>query len=208
MTLERLARNARAVQLDVFGVLHDGPDTVVLLGPYEPGFWTTFTASPEYADQVADPMDHWSKRTIGDLANRWRGTAVFPSEGPPYPPFFDWALRSGRAWQSTVALLVHDTAGLWVSYRGAVRVPGHLTLPDAVAHPCDGCAAPCRTACPVDALGAADYDASACITHLNGPDSVDCMGEGCAVRRSCPVSRSYGRLAAQSAFHMKAFNPT
>ncbi|WP_289042699.1 ferredoxin [uncultured Aliiroseovarius sp.] len=208
MTLEALTKDARAVDLDVFGALHDGPDTVILLGPVEPAFWHAFTASSENHDGAPDPMDRWSKRVICRLAASWQGAAVFPSDGPPYPPFFDWALRSGRAWQSPVALLVHDTAGLWVSYRGAVRVTGHLTLPPTPACPCDTCAAPCKTACPVDALGAASYDVDGCITHMNTGDSADCMDKGCAVRRTCPVSRSCGRLAAQSAFHMKAFNST
>lgn len=207
MTLAGLTDDARACQLDVFGALHDGPDTIILLGPYEPGFWTRFSGSAEYADGLPDPMDRWSKSRITGLADRWAGAAIFPSDGPPYPPFFDWALRSGRAWQSPVTLLVHDTAGLWVSYRGAVRLAGHLALPVAPACPCDGCAAPCRTACPVGALGSVNYDVGACLAHLNGADSADCMGAGCAARRACPVSQNYGRLAAQSAFHMKAFNP-
>ena len=33
----------------------------------------------------------------------------------------------------------------------------------------------------------------------------DCMSKGCAVRRACPVSQSYGRMEDQSAFHMRAF---
>ncbi|WP_260518149.1 ferredoxin [Aliiroseovarius sp. M344] len=207
VTLEQLTQDAHAQQLDVFGALHDGSETIVLLGPLEPGFWAHFTQSAAYQDGSPDPMDRWSKAVIEGLAKRWQGTAIFPSDGPPYPPFFDWALRSGRAWQSPVALLVHDTAGLWASYRGAVRLSGRLTLPRGSTCPCEGCDAPCRTACPVDALGSDAYDVPLCKSYLNGADNADCMGAGCAVRRSCPVSRSYGRLAAQSAFHMKAFNP-
>ncbi|SEV97314.1 hypothetical protein SAMN05444851_0624 [Aliiroseovarius sediminilitoris] len=208
MTLVDLTREARTLQLDVFGALHDGPDTIVLLGPLEPGFWARFTESAEYADGLPDPMDRWSKCAITDLANRWAGQAIFPSDGPPYPPFFDWALRSGRAWQSPVTLLVHDTAGLWVSYRGAIRLTGHMDLQTAATCPCNDCPAPCRSACPVGALGSNGYDITTCLAHLNGDDSTDCMGSGCAARRACPVSQNYGRLAAQSAFHMKAFNPT
>ncbi|WP_275393955.1 ferredoxin [Aliiroseovarius sp. Z3] len=207
VTIDTLTRDARARHLDVFGALHDGRETVVLLGPFEPGFWAGFTKSAEYADGLPDPMDRWSKSVISDLADRWAGQAIFPSDGPPYPPFFDWALRSGRAWQSPVTLLVHNTAGLWVSYRGAVRLAGHLALPPAPVNPCDACPAPCRTACPVGALKPEQYDVDTCRSHLNGKDSADCMGSGCAARRACPISQNYGRLAAQSAFHMKAFNP-
>ncbi len=207
MTLAHLTQEARARQLDVFGALHDGSDTVILLGPFEPGFWARFTDSAEFGDGLPDPMDRWSKSVISDLAARWGGQPVFPSDGPPYPPFFDWALRSGRAWRSPVTLLVHDTAGLWVSFRGAVRLPGRLALPPAPNCPCDTCEAPCKTACPVDALSNTGYDTGKCIDHLNGADRAGCMGSGCAARRACPISQNYGRLAAQSAFHMKAFNP-
>ncbi|MCK0137518.1 ferredoxin [Aliiroseovarius sp. F47248L] len=208
VTIDTLTRDVRARQMDVFGALHDGPDTVILLGPYEPGFWACFIDCLEYADGLPDPMDRWSKSVISDLADRWAGQAIFPSDGPPYPPFFDWALQSERAWKSPVTLLVHDTAGLWVSYRGAVRLSGHLDLPPTEICPCDGCSAPCRTACPVSALEPERYDVDTCLSHLNGADSADCMETGCAARRACPISLNYGRLAAQSAFHMKAFNPT
>ncbi|SMR81762.1 hypothetical protein SAMN04488030_2183 [Aliiroseovarius halocynthiae] len=199
--------SAESQHLQVLGSLHDDGDTVVLLGPYEPEFWAAFTGSPEYQDGAPDPMDRWSKRVIGALAHAWGGTAVFPSDGPPYPPFQAWARASGRAWDSPVGMLVHDTAGLWISYRGAVRIPGELPLSPSGTMPCVSCAAPCLSACPVSALGAEGYDVPVCKEHLNGLDSAQCMATGCAVRRSCPASRNYGRLPAQSEFHMKAFNP-
>lgn len=199
--------DAHAVQLDVFGMLRDGSESVILLGPHEPGFWKVFTDSPEYLDGAPDPLDRWSKRIVGALATRWGGTAIFPSDGPPYPPFQAWARASGRAWDSPVGMLVHDTAGLWISYRGAIRLPHVLPLAGAEPMPCTNCDAPCLSLCPVDALGSDGYDVSRCKMHLSGPDSADCMTRGCAVRRSCPVSETYGRLPAQSEFHMKAFNP-
>ncbi|WP_424940891.1 ferredoxin [Aliiroseovarius sp. S253] len=202
------AAEARAVHLDVFGMLHDGGDTIFLLGPHEPGFWAAFSDTNEARDGAADPIDRWSKRVIGDLAQRWGGVAVFPSDGPPYPPFQAWARASARAWDSPVGMLVHDTAGLWVSYRGAIRIPHLLDLPNTGTKPCLTCDAPCLTACPVDALGPNGYDVPACKSHLNTEDRADCMTQGCAVRRTCPVSQTYGRLPLQSAFHMRAFNPT
>lgn len=193
--------------LAVMGMLHDGGDTVLLLGPKEPGFWAHFTAQPEYADGAPDPLDRWSKRAIGALASAWGGVAVFPSDGPPYTPFQDWALRSGRAFVSPVGMLVHDCAGLMVSFRGAVRLPGHLPLPAPAANPCLTCEGqPCRTACPVGALSHAGYDVPACRAFLATEPGQDCMSRGCAARRACPISQDYGRVAEQSAFHMRAFH--
>ncbi len=193
--------------LAIMGALHDGADTVLLLGPDGPGFWAHFTAQPEYGDGAPDPLDRWSKRVVGALATAWGGVAVFPSDGPPYPPFQDWALRSRRAFVSPVGMLVHERAGLMISFRGAVRIHGLLPLPAAAANPCLGCEGqPCRSACPVDALSPTGYDVPACRAFLSSEPGQDCMARGCAARRACPISQDYGRLAEQSAFHMRAFH--
>lgn len=201
------AHDAARHALAVMGMTHDGGDsTVLLLGPAEPGFWAHFTAQPEYGDSAPDPMDRWSKRVIGALARDWGGVATFPSDGPPYPPFQDWALKSGQAFASPVGMLVHTTAGLMISFRGAVRLPGRIPLPAPRPNPCDSCAErPCLSACPIGALGPQGYDVAACRAYLSTPAGRDCMESGCLARRACPVSQSHGRLAAQSAFHMRAF---
>jgi ferredoxin len=147
-------------------------------------FWNVFGAAPEASGDEPDPVDRYSKRVLMPLAEEFGGTAVFPSDGPPYAPFIAWALGSGRFWSSPVGMLVHDVAGLMVSIRGALILPGAARTADA-ANPCTGCPAPCRTACPVDALrGAAGYDVAACKTYLAGPDGGGCMGAGCLARRA------------------------
>lgn len=202
-----LTPDPRLSHLETLGVVHEGGESVVLLGP-GPGFWAAFTASGEFADGAPDPLDRWSKRVIGALADAWGGEPVFPSDGPPYPPFIAWALACGRIWASPVTLLCHDSQGLWCSFRGAVRLPGHLprTTSD---NPCESCAGqPCRTACPAGALTPAGYDTSACHAWLDTPEGADCMTRGCAVRRACPVGARFGRSDDQSAFHMRAFHST
>lgn len=205
LSLEVVTEAARKRALDVFGALHEGDSTVILLGPREPGFWAVFTASPEYREGAADPLDRWSKRMIGDLASGLNGSASFPSDGPPYPPFIAWAMASGRAWESPVSILVHDRAGLMVSYRGALILPMRLTLPLPSTKPCATCTQPCLTACPVGALTAEGYDVTTCKDHVRSEAGRPCRETGCLVRQACPVSQSYGRLHEQSAFHMKAF---
>ena len=208
MTLAAITDATNACHLAVMGGFHPDPSegigkTLILLGP-DHGFWPTFTASPEYGDGAADPLDRWSARVIGALATGLDARAVFPFGGPPFQPFIAWAQRTGRAWQSPVGLLVHDTAGLMVSYRGALVFDRHIALPATGNSPCTGCAAPCRTACPVGALGPAGYDVPACKSYITSA-GIDCIDYGCAVRRACPVSQTYGRDPAQSAFHMRAF---
>lgn len=206
-----LANLARAHHLTLSGALHltpgevPGHQTLVLISPAEPGFWAHFTATPEYLDGARDPMNRWSARVITAMAEALGATPLFPFSGPPWQPFTDWARRSARAWPSPVGLLVHDEAGLMISYRGALAFPDRFPLPPPGPRPCDACLdQPCRSACPVEALIPEAYNVPACKSDLDRPGN-DCRARGCAVRRACPLSQSYGRLEAQSAFHMGYF---
>lgn len=183
-----------------------GITTLILLGPDEPAFWPAFTQSAEYQDGQPDPMDRWSTRVITDLAADLGAQPLFPFDGPPWHPFIQWAKDSGRACASPINLLVHDQAGLFASYRGALGFAQRIKLPPPPQQPpCAQCAAPCLSTCPVGALTPQGYDVPACKDYLRTDAGLDCMQNGCAARRGCPVSRSYGRLPEQSAFHMRAF---
>ena len=212
-----LCARLRAEGLEIFGGFHPAPGeahlsvgtrTLLLLGPHEPGFWAHITASPEWQDGSPDPIDRWSRRVIGRIACDLGAKALFPFVGPPWLPFQSWAERTGRAWPSPVRLLVHDTAGLMVSYRGALALKEHLDLPPTPsAAPCAACAGkPCLTACPPRALTGAGYDVPACHAFLDTPPGADCLTRGCRARRACPVSSRYGRLPEQSAYHMRHFH--
>ncbi|WP_028031684.1 hypothetical protein [Gemmobacter nectariphilus] len=213
MSLDDIAARLAEHRLAVFGGFHPGAQdgappgtrTLLLIGPDEPGYWAHLTAQPEWLDGRPDPVDRWSRRVIGRIACDLGAKAVFPFGGPPFAPFYRWALASGRAWASPVRLLVHDRAGLMVSYRGALALKQQLDLPPAGTTPCDACARPCLTACPVGALTGAGYDVPTCHAFLNR-DGADCLAAGCRVRRACPVAQSYGRLAEQSAYHMSMFH--
>ncbi len=186
------------------------PDSraLLLIGPQGGSrWWDIVTASTEWGDGAPDPLDRWSKATLGALAHRFGAAALFPSDGPPWPPFFRWALASGQVWQSPVGMLVHAQAGLWLSFRGALALPFALPLP-ASQNPCLTCEdQPCRTACPVGALTATAYDTAACHAHLTTFEGRDCLSDGCRARRACPASQSHARLSAQSAYHMSKFHP-
>lgn len=215
-TIETISELVHARSLSVAGVLTPEPhevlpaetNSLILLGPDEPVFWPYFTTTPEYLDGDSDAMDRWSRRVIDPLAAEIGGTAIYPFGGTPYAPFINWAMQSHQAWASPVTLLVHEKAGLFCSYRGAIAVPWVLTHPARQQSPCETCEPkPCLTACPVGAIDSHGYDVDRCHTYLDSPDGVECMQSGCAVRRACPVSQNFGRLENQSAFHMKAFHP-
>ncbi len=214
--LASLRALAAGQALFVSGAFHPGPDdglpdgirTLVLLSPDEPGFWAHLTAMPEWQDGAPDPLDRWSARVMGEIAARTGGSAFLPFGGPPYHPFIAWAKRSGAAFASPVSLLVHDRMGLFASYRGAIGLAERLDLPPPPANPCDSCAdKPCLSACPAAALTGAGYDLAACHDYLDTQPGKLCLSGGCQVRSACPVSRKYGRLPEQSAYHMRLFHP-
>lgn len=213
---ETLGQTLAAHHLTILGGFHpeaddgtpDGTQTLLMLGPLEPGFWAHFTAQAEWQDGQPDPMDRWSRRVIGRIACDLGGKALFPFGGPPYQPIQRWALRTGRIWQSPVRLLVSADQGLMVSFRGALALKERIDVPAPVARPCDDCAQPCLTACPADALNANGYDVPACHVFLDTPAGKPCLSQGCEVRRACPVSQGYARLPEQSAYHMGRFHKT
>ena len=211
--LAQIKALAAAQHLAVLGGFAAGPDdglpsgtkTLLLLGPREPGFWPHLKAQPEWG--ADDPMDRWSRRVIGTLACDLGAKALFPFGGPPYQPFYRWALKSGRCWESPVRLLVHDVAGLFVSFRGALALKEAVELPPAGPKPCDTCMEkPCLTACPTGALTGAGYDLQNCHSFLDTTAGQDCMTTGCAVRRTCPLSLAYARMPEHSAYHMGQFH--
>jgi Fe-S-cluster-containing hydrogenase component 2 len=94
-----------------------------------------------------------------------------------------------------------------VSFRGALALKERLDLPSPPPSPCGTCEAkPCLTACPVGALTVQGYDLHACHAFLDTDRGEECMGQGCAVRRACPVSARHARMPEQSAYHMRQFH--
>lgn len=215
MTSNDLDKELGACGLMIYGGYHpvhddtvpDGTQTLVLLGP-GPDYWSHFTTSTEWLDGKPDPVDRWSARVLNQMADDFSATAFLPFGGPPYAPFLSWALKTGRCWSSPVGMLVHDTTGLFVSFRGALALTEHLELPaPPSASPCETCSdKPCLSTCPVSALGPNGYDTDACHGYLETQAGADCLKKGCAARRACPASTGANRQPEQSAHHMRYFH--
>ncbi len=219
--LDRIEVDLQAQGLIVFGgfaprgadgvpPLPDGRPAAALLmvGNVGPAAWAAFARAPEATDGAPHPMDRWSKRVLGRIAASAGGGAVFPSDGPPYPPFVAWAKRAAPVKQSPLGMLIHPVYGLWHAYRGALALPEPLPLPEPEleAYPCDSCAdKPCLTTCPVSAFRPDGYNVPDCAGHIATPEGADCMALGCRARRACPIGRDYVYDPPQAAFHMEAF---
>ncbi|MFN3549639.1 MAG: hypothetical protein ACK4U0_19300 [Mesorhizobium sp.] len=182
---------------------------VLLVGHAGSSIWPHFQAW--LADQpvgLADPLDAWSRRVIGEMAERFGARAVSPSDRP-WLPFQAWAMRAEGLRPSPLGLLMHPVWGVWHAYRGALlfdRPLGILPEPDSMHHPCDACVGkPCLNACTVRAHSLAGFDYPACLAHLRSSAGAPCASGGCLDRGACPVGTEYRYSSAQQAFHMAAF---
>jgi len=138
-----------------------GVSAVVLLGLASDG-WERFEASPEAGDTIAEPLDRWSERVIGDLAQDLGAQAYFPFGGPPYHPFLRWAAATGEVWPSPLGMSIHAEHGLWVSFRGALGFAG-FDRPKRAAQqrPCDKCSDRAGLPCPARLSHRQGMDAAA-----------------------------------------------
>lgn len=187
-------------------------ETIVLVGFSGEVGWNTFAASPEANDGAPDPLDRWSRRVVGGLAEHLGGTAFFPFGGPPRVPFQRWAQRAEPLHHSPLGILIHPRWGLWHSYRGALAFAERYDIPPttAQASPCDTCVEkPCLTACPVNAFSGTPteqrLDMVKCGNYLEQPAGQDCRTRGCLARRACPVGAEFTYTPPQAEFHINNF---
>lgn len=195
---------------DSIPALPDGarPATLVLLGFVGDRQWDVFLGAPEAQDGLPDPLDRWSRRVIDALGERHRGVGVYPSEGPPWWPFQQWAMRAEHIHASPLGVLIHPEFGLWHAYRGALAFRERLELPplEPRPSPCEGCAdKPCLQGCPVGAFTGGGYAVAACASHVRSAAGTECLDRGCEARRRCPVGAAYAYRPHHAAFHMRAF---
>jgi hypothetical protein len=190
------------------------PAVVWMVGQVGSEVWPAFSASPQARDGLPDPMDRWSKQ-IGDaLAAELGGRALYPSDGPPWHPFQQWAARAEPLQPSPLLMQIHPEHGLWHAYRFALALPllapedaaVLASVPAQLADICARCSGqPCLSACPVDAFAGSSYRVDACAAHLHLPQRVACRAQGCQARRACPVGVAHRYVPGHAAFHMAAF---
>jgi hypothetical protein len=182
---------------------------VLLIGNAGSAMWQKFRASAECNDGKPDGLDRWSTRAGLELAGEVGGQAVFPFDGPPYPPFLQWAARTGQVFASPVSLSIHRQYGLWHAYRFALLFPdrpiGERDDAETVS-PCESCRQqPCLQSCPVQAFSAGIYRVDKCVDYLRQDAALPCRSKGCAARHSCPEAPEFHYDPEQARFHMEAF---
>jgi hypothetical protein len=199
-----------------------GAGTIALLGFTGSLQWPYFQRSAEATDGLPNPLDRWSRRMIGALADEFGAVDIYPS-APPLLPFQRFSRRSEPVHPSPIGLLIHPRWGLWHAYRGALVFERRIELPpierppierppierppiESKASPCEACTAqPCLSACPVQAFRAGSYDLQACVNHVRSAAGAACREGGCLARRACPVGSEFRYVTAQARFHTEAF---
>lgn len=178
----------------------------ILVGNAGPAMWRAFAAERD-VDDGPDPLDRWTRTVIAPVAARFGLQALYPFDGPPWPPFGQWAARTERLFDTPLGMKIHPELGIWVAFRAVLAGPGRLAdaVPtDGVVSPCDGCARPCLATCPVEAFDGEGYDVPACRAHVAGAGT-SCREAGCLARHACPVNPAGAWSPAQARFHMASF---
>ena len=182
---------------------------IVLVGHVGSSLWSSFSASPEYRDGKADPLDRWSRRVGGALAARFEARALYPFDGPPFHPFQRWAVLARKLQHSPLGILIDPEFGLWHAWRFALLLPEALVSSMPMAggdSPCVTCSGkPCLDACPVGAPRLSGFAHEVCIRHLQTADGEPCRVNGCLSRSACPVAAHARYSPAHASFHMQAF---
>jgi hypothetical protein len=119
-----------------------------------------------------------------------------------YADFVALGHEAGLGAPSRLRLLVHPVYGPWMAIRSVVLTSAKWApssrLPDFA--PCDGCAAPCRDACPAGALSAGDLEMGVCLAErLRG----DACALHCAARRACVFGREHAYSEEVEAHFMR-----
>ena len=166
--------------------------------------WERFVTSPERA-LTSDPLDAYTRRvleasavlsdppaTIGFYADRRDGV---------YLPLAALARRAGFGSPGRVGVLIHPVFGPWIGVRAVLLLAEDVPFREpATFAPCDGCPAPCATACHGSVVGASEVDAAACYqVRLTNP----ACALTCDARRACVVGPEYAYSVEQTAHHSR-----
>jgi len=159
------------------------------------------------ADDMANPLDTWSREVIGEIGSRFGARAVSPND-KPFLPFQQWAMRAEGLKPSPLGILMHPRYGLWHAYRGALLFDVRISIqpPAEAIHLCDLCVGkPCMKSCPVGAHSESGFAYKSCVEHVRSPAGEACRERGCLDRNACPEGAGYRYPADAQAFHMAAF---
>jgi epoxyqueuosine reductase len=160
--------------------LHPGTRAVVVVGSGGRVHWERFLAhvAEDPRARLArthHPLDDFTAWVFARLPLPGC-RVIFPTaSAPPGFDFMRLAELSGLGTPGEIGTLVSERFGPWFGLRAAIFTPAPLPDSPPPRRMCEGCAAPCRAACPVSAVGE-QFDWRRCV------DERLRAGSGCRMR--------------------------
>lgn len=170
-----------------------GAASAVVLATGGAGFYRAFQAAPGGGDSE-HPLDDFlagllERAVDGERRLGFEAVAAgyFERRGPDggrFANFVSLAERAGLGRTSRLGILVHPVFGPWIAIRGLLLTERRLapSEPDPEFRGCEGCPAPCQTACPGGAVAVGGFDLARCLETSRG---LPACRVGCAARRAC-----------------------
>lgn len=209
MTTARLREELRASGLNAWGVadveawdqavgperrsaaLLPGARAILVLGSGGGALWEAFLADlradPRRLAEEAHPLDAFVERrvraadnTLGNAPRRW----FFASASAElHLDFRVLASMAGLGRRSRLGLLLHPEFGVWLGLRAACFLTEPLAATGPLpGDPCEGCPAPCVSACPGEAFPGGHWQVDPCAAfHTLSP----LCASSCAARSAC-----------------------
>ena len=178
--------------------------SVVVVGNAGTALWDALVedlrGEPRHLTEHVHPLDAFVRRRIDALApllaghrHRWFFAAA---EADVHIDFRVLAQLAGLGADSRLGLLLHPVYGPWIGLRAACFIDADLPASTPVPGSCEGCAAPCASACPGGAFAAGKWAVDPCAAFHQ--TSTACASS-CDARAACPVGAEhrYGPLQYQ-----------
>jgi epoxyqueuosine reductase len=172
--------------------LAPGSRSVMVFASGGPSLWVALLADlahhPGHLTNEAHPLDAFVRRTVASVSGVIDGAKpcwfLAAADAEVQLDFRTLAVAAGLGAPSRLGLVIHPRWGPWMGLRAACFSALDLTPGRPLASVCDGCPAPCLSACPGMAFPAGQWDVHACSTFHQ--QSTEC-DERCAARAACPV---------------------
>jgi hypothetical protein len=186
--------------------LAPGARTGLVIGDGGPEFFSRFSRAGDRSP--ADPLDAYTRAVVSAVLSRVLGQepGAFALRFPftrelPLLPMQRLGLAAGLPPPGPLGLQIHPRFGSWWAYRAFAVVPALLFDEPPLPSPCQGCPAPCVSACPGGAVAPAGFAVTRCSRQRLADEG---CRESCAARLGCPVGSTERYPAEQLAFHMHA----
>jgi ferredoxin len=154
-----------------------------------------FRSEKHPLDAFVDRGLNAASQSLGGHPHRWFTASA---QAEVHLDFRTLAIRAGIGSPSRLGLVIHPVYGPWLGLRAACFLPDVLDPTPMFADLCDGCAAPCVSACPGEAFIDGAWDVGICASFHR---EASVCARRCDARVACPVGEDQRYSALQRHYH-------